>query len=249
MSTHQWTDKELIDRWQATKDQSIFQVLDDRHRPWITRYIRSSLHGYFKDSADDIAQVVFLALQRTSHAFCDAPAVGAWLVMIADQRVENFVRDQHRGKRDNRRTVEFSRLFGGDGDGDRSSRENVREEFLHRETPDQLACRNESDELIRKLLDRLADEEKAVLTKMWLECHDMTSAAEALGISRAKAWRAVERAKEKLRGMYEVRQLADESAEEPSPEGESTRAAGRSLLQDLPKIILILLAVMGSVAA
>jgi RNA polymerase sigma factor (sigma-70 family) len=221
MSTDQWTDKELIDCWQATKDKSAFQVLDDRHRPRITRYIRRSLHGYFKDFADDIAQVVFLTLQKTAFSFPDAPAVGAWLTMIADQRVDNFVRDQHCAKRDNRRTVEFSRLLveqtGGNGDGDRSSRENVREEFIRRETPDQLACRNESDELIRKLIDRLADEEKAVLTKMWLEGHDMTSAAEALGISRAKAWRAVERAKEKLRGMYEVRQLADESAEELSP--------------------------------
>jgi RNA polymerase sigma factor (sigma-70 family) len=256
MSMDQWTDKQLIDHWQAAKDHAAFRILDDRHRPRITRFIRKSLYGYFKNSADDIAQDVLVELQTTAQVFFDAPAVSKWLVTVANCRVKNFLRDQHAAKRDANRTVEFSTLLAGCNryhqeyatEEPHGRDDTVPLELLDEDTPDRLACANEARGIVRRLIDRLPGQERAVLTKFCLERHDLTSTAEALGISRSTAFKCLQRAREKLSKMYEIRQLLGESAEEPSPERESTRAAGQSLLENLPKIILILLAVIGSVA-
>lgn len=203
-----WTDKQLIDCWRATRDKNAFGILDDRHRPSITRYIRKCLKGRLKDLAEEIAQEVFTDLHTTDQDFQDGPAVAVWLVRVADRRIDDFLRRQSAKKRGaDHKAVTFSTLLAEKQDGDGGVPNDVPHELLDLATPDQLACRNESAELIRKLIDRLADPEKAVLTKMWFEGHDMTSAAEALGISRAKAWRLVEQAKDKLRQMHEINDL------------------------------------------
>jgi len=253
MSMDQWTDKQLIDRWQNAKDQNAFRILDDRHRPHITRYVRRSLDGYRKDSADDIAQDVFTELLTTGQVFYDGRAVANWLVAVADRHVGMFFRSQGRKKRDASRTVELSTLLRGQRgrDGEHSERtacENVPKELISHENPDELACRNEMARLVRSLIDRLPGKQREVMLKMYVEHHTLGSAAEAMGISRNAASTHLARAKQALWAMHEIQQLADHSNSEPPLPREPAKTAGRSLLQNLPKIILILFAVSGEVA-
>jgi predicted DNA-binding protein YlxM (UPF0122 family) len=131
--------------------------------------------------------------------------------------------------------------------GERTSRENVREEFISHENPEELACRNEMARLVRSLIDRLPGKQREVMLKMYVEHHSLGSAAEAMGISRNAASTHLARAKQALWAMHEIQQLADHSNSEPPVPREPAKTVGRSL-QNLPKLILILFAVRGEVA-
>jgi RNA polymerase sigma factor (sigma-70 family) len=243
----EWTDKQLIDCWQANRNQTAFQILHDRRKPRLVRYVRKCLHGYFKDFAEEIVEAVFTDLHAAKSSFFRDASVDSWLHVVADRQVEDFLRKQHREKRDARRTVELSALQSPTTHEDGPS-ERVPDGLVTHVTPEHLACQREMEGLASRLINRLACQERAVLTKVCIDGQSVKSAAESLGISRRTARQCVARAREKLSKMHEIRELVGEPAEEPSPECESTRAAGRSLLQNLPKIILILLAVIGSVA-
>lgn len=247
MCMREWTDKQLIDCWQATGNQTAFQILHDRRKPPLVRYVRKCLHGHFKDFAEELVEAAFTDLHAAKSPFFRDASVDSWLHVVADRQVEDFLRAQHREKRDARRTVELSALLSPGTQEDESS-ERVPDGLVIHETPERLACQREMEGLASRLINRLTGQERAVLTKVCIDMQSVKAAAESLGISRRTARQCVARAREKLSKMYEIRQLLGESAEEPTPERESTRAAGRSLLQNVPKIILILLAVIGSVA-
>lgn len=212
MCMQEWTDKQLIDQWQATRDETAFRILDDRRRPRITQYVTGCLRGYFKCHADDIVQKVFKDLQAAEAGFYRDTSVEAWLLLTADRRTKNFLRDQNRKKRDVSRTVELSRLLVEQGEGDSehgemSSRENVRDEFLDDNTPDKLACQNELVARMRRLLDRLSDSHRQIL-ELCLEGHSVESAGQALGLTPIVAKGRAQRAKEALRKLVKEDGLA-----------------------------------------
>lgn len=241
---HEWTDKQLIDCWQATRNQTAFQILHDRRKLPLVRYVRKCLHGHFKDFAEEIVEAVFTDLHAAKSPFFRDASVDSWLHLVADRQVEDFLRKQHREKRDARRTVELSTLQSPTTHEDGPS-ERVPDGLVTHVTPEHLACQREMEGLASRLINRLAGQERAVLTKVCIDGQSVKAAAEGLGISRRTARQCVARAREKLSKMHEIHQLLGESAEEPSPEAESARTAGRSLLQNLPKIVVILLALVG----
>jgi len=239
MSMQEWTDKQLIDRWQAAKDEAAFRVLHDRRRPRIMQYVTGSLKGHFKCSADEIVQKVFKDLQAAEAGFHRDTSVEAWLFLTADRRTKNFLRDQHRQKRNVNRTVELSRLLVEQGKGDSehgemSSRENVRDEFVDHNTPDKLACQNELVARIRRLLDRLSDSHRQIMS-LCFEGHTVESAGKALGLTPTVAKGRAQRAREALRKMIKEEGLADEFADGSADGREAVGTIWRSLLEKLPK--------------
>ena len=251
MSLHQCADKQLIDRWQQERDTLAFTILDNRHRPQLTDYVRDHLDGYAKNSADDIVQAVFENLLTTKTVFLDNLSVGPWLVTVADRRMADFHREQRAKKRDAGRTVSFSTLLGPReyaAEEPHGRNDSVPLELLDHNSPEKLACQNEQESIAQRMFRQLPGRQCEVMQLYGIQGLSIDETAEALGIDRESVKTHIRRAREKLMGMHELHQLTGDSAEEPSPERESTRAAGRSALQNLPKICLILFALTGAVA-
>lgn len=202
MCMQEWTDKQLIDQWQATKDEAVFRVLDDRHRPRITRYVSHSLSGYFKDFTDDIVQDVFEDLQEAKPGFCRDTSVEAWLIVTAGRRVDDFIRRQHAEKRDVDRSVSLDQLLPGAERYDGDRQENFLHELADNDSPDKLACQNELVVRVRRLLDRLCDSHRQIMS-LCIEGHTVESAGEVLGLTPTVAKGRAQRAREALRRMIE----------------------------------------------
>ena len=234
MSMQEWTDKQLIDQWQATKDEAVFRVLHDRRRPRIMQYVSRSLSGYFKNSDEDIVQDVFDDLRAAEAGFYRDTSVEAWLILTAGRRVDDFIRRQHAEKRSVERTVSLDRLLSAAERYDGDHQENFLHEICDNDSPDKLACQNEFVVRLRGLLDRLCDSHRQIMA-LCLEGHTVESAGEALGLTPTVAKGRAQRAREALRKMIEEEGLADEFANGSAYGREAVGTIWRSLLEKLPK--------------
>jgi len=203
MSMQQWTDAQILDHWQRTGEEAAFRLLHDRCRPKIIRRLRRRLPAGFTSCAGDVAQAVLLDLRDTRKKIA---SLDGWLVVVSEQRLEEFLRREHAQKRGIDRTCLLSVLLPderGDNDGEGLH------EFADHNTPDKLACQAEQRGTARRLVDQLTGRQREVMILVALKGQKVSVVAEALGLSRASVRDYLDKARAKLMQMHELRELAE----------------------------------------
>jgi RNA polymerase sigma factor (sigma-70 family) len=75
------TDRELLARFAATREEAAFEVLVRRHGPLVLGVCRRVLHNWH--DAEDALQATFLALARRAASAGRRAALGTWLYQVA----------------------------------------------------------------------------------------------------------------------------------------------------------------------
>jgi RNA polymerase sigma factor (sigma-70 family) len=132
-------------------------------------------------------------------------SIDGWLVVVSEQRLEEFLRREHAEKRGIDRTCLLSVLLPDGGNND----DEKLHEFADYNTPDKLACQAEQRGTARRLVERLAGRQREVMILVALKGQKVSAAAEALGLSRASVRDYLDKARAKLMQMEELRELAE----------------------------------------
>lgn len=88
------SDRELLDRFLAARDESAFTVIIERHGPMVFGVCRRSLPDFH--DAEDACQATFLVLARKAASVRKKAALSSWLHGVACRVAANLRRDQTR---------------------------------------------------------------------------------------------------------------------------------------------------------
>src|SRR5262245_60136641 len=77
------TDGELLERFQAARDEAAFELLVHRHGAMVYRVCRARSHC--EADAEDVFQASFLALARTANRIRGRGSVAGWLYRVASR--------------------------------------------------------------------------------------------------------------------------------------------------------------------
>src|SRR5438132_382500 len=75
------TDRQLLDRFLAAREEAPFTELARRHGPMVLAVCRRVLHHH--QDAEDAFQAAFLVLARKAGTVCHAESVAGWLFQVA----------------------------------------------------------------------------------------------------------------------------------------------------------------------
>src|SRR5260370_304507 len=95
------SDRELLDRFIGSQDESAFMVLIERHGPMAFGVCRRALSNFH--DAEDACQATFLVLARKAAAVRKKASLGSWLHGVACRVAAKLKRDHARRKSRERR--------------------------------------------------------------------------------------------------------------------------------------------------
>lgn len=132
----QWTDEQLIELLRQG-DQGAYRQLVERHRNYVYTLIYRMVEH--RETAEDLAQEVFIKCYRSIHLFRGDAKFTTWLYRMAVNRVADYRRAQRR------RPVE-------------SVLDRIKEWFGNREDePEEQAMRTETKEEMQEMLKQLPE--------------------------------------------------------------------------------------------
>ena len=170
-------------------DLAAFEVLVTRHERriyWLARRITG-----FKEDAQDVTQQTFLSAIQGLAGFRGTSSFSTWLTTIAANTALKIVR-----KRRGLPTTSLDEATAPDEDGQIPHPEYIAD---WRETPDLLAQRAETHQLLDVAIAELAPTHRAVFLLRDVEIISVRDTAKALGISEANVKVRLLRARMQLR--------------------------------------------------
>lgn len=177
--TRDASDEELLEAARVG-DERAFRVLVDRHHESLARTVAGMLGP--GDTIDDVLQEVFVQFYKNLSVFRGDSSVKTYLNRIAVNRSLDVLR---------RRRRRFKRFVGLDeaGAGD-----------LVSDSSDPSAG---ADETVWKALDRLSDDQRAVVSLRLVDGYSTQETAEILGVRYGTVLSRLSRASENLRAMLQ----------------------------------------------
>jgi RNA polymerase sigma factor (sigma-70 family) len=176
------TDRQLLDRFAAHRDEAAFAELVRRHAPMVLGVARRVLQN--THDAEDVSQAAFLVLARKAGSAGWQDSIAGWLFPVVYHLALKV-----RGKRERTRDCETR---AGEG----ASLEQL---------PDRS---DELREVLDEELDRLPDHWRNALVLCYLEGRTQQEAAGLLGVSAGEIRGRLERARNRLRECLTRRGLA-----------------------------------------
>ena len=152
------SDRALLDRFLASRDESAFTVLIERHGPMVLGVCRRSLPNLH--DAEDACQATFLVLARKAASVRKKSSLGSWLHGVACRVAANLKRDHARRK--------------------------AREREVGAKAPMDPAAEvtwREVQTILDEELQRLPDRYRTPMILCYLECMTRDEAAQQLGLS------------------------------------------------------------------
>jgi RNA polymerase sigma factor (sigma-70 family) len=176
------TDRQLLGRFAAERDEDAFAELVRRHAPMVLGVARRVLHD--AHDAEDVSQAVFLVLARKAASVRWRDSVGGWLFPVVYRLALKV-----RGGRERRRAREVQ------ADPEAAVTPSAERTLELREVLDEE-------------LGRLPDHYRNVLVLCYLEGRSQKEAAEQLGLSADEVRGRLDRARQRLRDRLTRRGLA-----------------------------------------
>jgi RNA polymerase sigma factor (sigma-70 family) len=176
------SDRELLDRFLAARDESAFTVLIERHGPMVLGVCRRSLPNFH--DAEDACQATFLVLARKAASVRKKASLSSWLHGVACRVAANLKRAHVRRK--------------------------AREKEAATQTPRDPAAEvtwREVQTILDEELQRLPDRYRTPIILCHLECMSRDEAAQQLGLSLTTLHGRLEHARGLLRQSLSKRGL------------------------------------------
>jgi RNA polymerase sigma factor (sigma-70 family) len=190
------SDRELLECFVETRDESAFMVLIERHGPMVLGVCRRVLPNVH--DVEDACQATFIVLARKAATVRKKTSLGSWLHGVAYRVAVTLKRDQARRK--------------------------VRERGAEPPTPRDPAAEvtwREVQTILDEELQRLPERHRAPLVLCYLECMTRDEAAAQLGLSSGALHGRLERARDLLRDRLTKRGLTLSAALSAAALGES----------------------------
>lgn len=178
------SDTELLSAFSRGNATALGKLFD-RHHVAVYRFI-SRLSGARSADLDDLVQMTFLEVARSSKRFDGRAQLKTWLFGIAVNVVRHDVR----------RRIRERRTFGDAGE-DRTS------EIPGGDRPDDKAERRELLLRLERSIERLPDELREVFVACELEDLPGVDVAKELGIPQGTLWRRLHDARRRVRAALE----------------------------------------------
>ena len=175
------SDRELLDRFLESRDESAFTVLIERHGPMVLAVCRRSLPNLH--DAEDACQATFLVLARKASSVRKKSSLGSWLHGVACRVAANLKRDHARRKAREREVVAKAPM-----------------------DPAAEVTWREVQTILDEELQRLPERYRTPMILCYLECMTRDEAAQQLGLSPTTLHGRLEAARGLLRdhGKEEV---------------------------------------------
>jgi RNA polymerase sigma factor (sigma-70 family) len=168
------SDRELLERFVASHDESAFTVLIERHGPMVLGACRRALPNCH--DAEDACQATFLVLARKAGSLRKKESLGSWLHGIARRVAAGLKREAGRRKNRERRVYPAAPT-------------NPATETTWREV----------QAVLDEELERLPERYRAPLILCYLECMTRDEAGKQLGLSPGGLHGRLERGRDMLR--------------------------------------------------
>jgi len=182
IADEQTTDAELIELVLAGR-QEAYSALVRRHHPRVMSLCVSMLGD--RALAEDAAQDVFLKAYRRLRDFRGDAAFSTWLYRVASNRCLDLLRSAARRKEDS-----WESFVEREGDGVRR---------LLAESASERPLMDEDADLVRRVLGRLPEDYRLILTLREVEGLDYRELMDALDCSLDSVKAKLRRAREKFR--------------------------------------------------
>ena len=179
------TDLELLQEYVDRRSEEAFATLVRRHIDWVHSAAGRRLGG--GGGAEDVTQAVFVALVRRATGLAGGVSLPAWLLRVTRYAAVHARRDEARRKHHEREAAMMKR----------ESTAAMSEGEWEQVAP-------MLDELVGKLGKK---DQEAVLLRFYQQ-KSLAEVGQVMGISEKAATKRVQRAVEKLRGMFERRGVA-----------------------------------------
>lgn len=181
------SDRELIERFRASRDDEAFRAIIERHGPMVFQVCRRILASDI--DVEDAFQTTFLVMVRKGHSIRKSASLGSWLHGVA-RRTALKLRIQSSRRRNREEKVARQSLTG------------ISEDTTWSE------LRGVLDEELQKLPERC----RAPLVLCYLEGRTQDEAASQLDVSKSTIRRNLERGRDMLGRRLEVRGVSLGSA-------------------------------------
>ena len=184
------TDSQLIHQYVQSGSESAFTELVRRHLDWVHSAAARQVRDH--QLAEDVAQAVFIALAHKAPGLRRPTALPAWLFRFTRCAAANAVRTEARRKHHEREAA-----------------------IMRPEAADQAVGHEQWEELapiLDELVARLGAKDQLAVLLRFYQQRTFAEVAEVLGTTEPAAARRVERAVERLRGMFGERGLTVGSA-------------------------------------
>ena len=168
------SDRELLDRFVGSNDESAFTVLIERHGPMALGVCLRALPNIH--DAEDACQATFLVLARKAALVRKKSSLGSWLHGVACRVAANLKRDHAR----------------------RKSREQRVDAPVPRDPAGEVTWR-EVQAILDQELQQLPERYRTPLILCYLECMTRDQAAQQIGVSAGSLHGRLERARDMLR--------------------------------------------------
>lgn len=182
-------DAELVRR-AKTGELAAFEELARRHEGAVYALARRILRH--EQDAEDVTQQTFLSVLEHLDGFREEASFRTWLLRIATHAALKVLR-----KRRGLPTVSLDEILAPDPDGQSLPHPEYIADW--RETPEQLAWRQETRQLIEEALDELDDKHRLVFLLRDVQGLSVRETAEVLGLSEVNVKVRLLRARLKLR--------------------------------------------------
>ena len=189
--SHRQLELSLVQRLRRG-DTAALETLMEQHAPQVYRVA----HGITQNTADaeEVVQDVFLTLFNKIHTFEERAALGSWLYRVAT----NAALIKRRGRRPDREVSLDALLPTFLPDGHRvGDREFLRADWS--QTPESEALSQETRQIVRRTIEALPDQYRAVLVLRDIEGLSNEEVAAAIGESVAAVKSRLHRARMALR--------------------------------------------------
>lgn len=188
------SDEQLLAAFRDQADRSAFEMLVKRYEKELFHYLRSFLKDH--QAAEDIFQLAFLTVYRSSHQFQSGRRFRPWLYAIATNRAIDLQRS-----RKNRRCIslEASQAAAAERGGGTGGGMGL-EVADSQPAVEQIAASAEEQEMLQKAMDDLPDASRQLLQLAYVQQLKYSDIGEMLDIPVGTV---------KSRVFYAVRRLRD----------------------------------------
>ena len=187
----QTQDLELVRRAKGG-DLAAFEALTNRYESRVFSLARRMLRQ--EQDAEDVTQQTFISVLEHLDGFREESSFATWLMRIATYAALKIIR-----KRRGLDTVSLEQATEPTDDAESAPHPEYIADW--RETPEQLAQRHETGQLIEDALDRLDEKHRLVFILRDVEGLSVQETAETLGLSEANVKVRLLRARLQLREL------------------------------------------------